>query len=105
MIEDGSAQMQKTTPLGVSKDLAEVTRKIHTLWHGELLRDMKEPGWGRRFDAESDRLFGEAATILEKNGNVDGMYKFAIAYGRLSNGLPYLAYHTIDAIILADGIL
>uniref|UniRef100_A0A093XIK3 Uncharacterized protein n=1 Tax=Talaromyces marneffei PM1 TaxID=1077442 RepID=A0A093XIK3_TALMA len=71
MIEDGSAQMQKTTPLGVSKDLAEVTRKIHTLWHGELLRDMKEPGWGRRFDAESDRLFGEAATILEKNGNVD----------------------------------
>ncbi|RAO72591.1 uncharacterized protein BHQ10_008603 [Talaromyces amestolkiae] len=105
MIEDGSAQMQKNSPLGVSEDLATITRKIHSLWHGELLSDRKEPGWGRRFDAESDRLFGEAATLLEKNGNVDDMYKFAIAYGRLSNGLPYIAYHTIDAIIMANGIL
>lgn len=105
MIEDGSAQMQKNSPLGVSENLATITRKIHSLWHGELLSDRKEPGWGRRFDAESDRLFGEAATLLEKNGNVDDMYKFAIAYGRLSNGLPYIAYHTIDAIIMANGIL
>lgn len=104
MIEDGSAQMQKNSPLGVSEDVAEIIRKIHFLWHGELLSDKKEPGWGRRFDAESDRLFGKAATILE-NGKVDDRYKFAIAYGRLSNGLPYIAYHTIDAIILADGIL
>jgi hypothetical protein len=105
MIEDGSVQMQQNTPLGVSEDLAEVTRKLHSLWHAELLSDKKEPGWGRRFDADSDRLFGEAATILEQNRKVDDMYKFAIAYGRLSNGLPYVAYHTIDAIILADGIL
>lgn len=105
MIEDGSPQMQKNTPLGVSEDLAEVIRKIHSLWHGELLSGRKEPGWGRRFDAESDRLFGEAATLLEKNGKVDDMYKFAIGYGRLSNGLPYIAYHTINAIIMANGIL
>lgn len=105
MIEDGSAQMQKNSPLGVSEDLAEMIRKIHSLWHSELLSDKKEPGWGRHFDAESDKLFGEAAEILGENGKVDDMYKFAIAYGRLSNGLPYIAYHTIDAIILADGIL
>lgn len=98
MSEDGSAHMQKKTPLGVSEDLAEVTWKIHSLWHGELLSGNKEPGWGRRFDAESDRLFGEAATILG-NGKVDDRCKFAIAYGRLSNGLPYIAYHTSDAII------
>ncbi|EED16201.1 hypothetical protein TSTA_013070 [Talaromyces stipitatus ATCC 10500] len=102
MIEDGAAYFEKKSPLGVSEDLAEVTRKIHSLWHAELLSNRKEPGWGHRFDAESNRLFGEAAVLLEKNGKADDVYKSAIAYGRLSNGLPYVPYHTIDAIILAN---
>ena len=31
-------------------------------------------------------------------------YKFAIAYGRLCTALPYIAYHTVAAIIMTRGI-
>ncbi|KAH8692036.1 hypothetical protein BGW36DRAFT_363050 [Talaromyces proteolyticus] len=105
MIEDGSEQLNKKQPLGVSDDLVQVTRDIYSLWHTKLLADNKDPGWGHRFDVESDRLFGEAGSILAQKRNADNMYKFAIAYGRLSMALPYIAYHTIDAIIMAFGIL
>jgi hypothetical protein len=105
MIEDGSGQLENKQPLGVSDDLAEVVRDIHRLWHVELLSGNKEPGWGRRFDAESDKLFGEAGKILERNGKADDIYKFAIAFGRLSMGLPYIAHHTVDAIILSFGVI
>jgi hypothetical protein len=105
MVEEGSAQLEKKNPLGVSEGLAQVTRDIYNLWHVKLLAD-KDPGWGRRFDVESDRLFGEAGELLSQDGNgVDNMYKFAIAYGRLSMALPYIAYHTVDAIILAFGVI
>jgi hypothetical protein len=105
MLKSGSEQLHKKQPLGVSEDLAEVTRKIHSLWHDQLLDDNKPPGWGHRFDTESDKLFGETGELLGKNRNSDDMYKFAIAYGRLSMALPYIAYHTVDAIIMAFGIL
>ncbi|OKL56404.1 hypothetical protein UA08_08052 [Talaromyces atroroseus] len=105
MIEDGSVQLKAKQPFGVSEDLAQLVRDIHRLWHVELLSDSREPGWGRRFDAESDRLFGEAGTILESNGNTDDIYKFAIAFGRLSMGLPYIAHHTVDAIIMSFGAI
>jgi hypothetical protein len=105
MLKPGSKQLHEKQPLGVSEDLAEVTRKIHSLWHDQLLDDSKLPGWGHRFDAESDKLFGDAGELLDVNGNSDDMYKFAIAYGRLSMALPYIAYHTVDAIIMAFGIV
>jgi hypothetical protein len=102
---ESEEQLKKKQPLGVSEDLAQVVRDIHHLWHARLLAENKEPGWGRRFDEESDKLFGEAGEILSKNGNSDDMYKFAIAYGRLSMALPYIAYHTIAAIIMSFGVL
>lgn len=106
MVEDGSAQMAKKHPMGVSDDLAPVVREIHSLWHQQLLDDTKEPGWGRRFDERSDALFGEAGDILGSHGGIsEDMYKFAIAYGRLSMSLPYVAYHTVDAIIMAFGAI
>jgi hypothetical protein len=108
MIE-GPDQLMAKNPLGVNEDFAQVIRDIHKLWHVDLLAGDKEHGWGSRFDAESDRLFGEAGKILlqnkDKGDNVDNMYKFAIAYGRLSMALPYIAYHTIDAIIMAFGVV
>ncbi|KAI1384395.1 uncharacterized protein F4822DRAFT_432941 [Hypoxylon trugodes] len=106
MIEDGSAQLAKKQPLGVSEDLAPTIRDLHSLWHQELLRDNKGSGWGREFDQRSDRLLGEAGDVLASRGGIsEDMYKFSIAYGRLSMGLPYVAYHTVDAIIMAFGAL
>ena len=106
MIEDGSAQVAKNQPLGVSEDLAPTVRNLHSLWHQQLLKDDKNPGWGREFDHRSDELFGEAGEILASGSGIsEDLYKFGIAYGRLSMGLPYVAYHTIDAIIMAFGAL
>lgn len=106
MIEDGAAQLAKKEPLGVSEDLASIVRDLHSLWHQQLRNDSKKPGWGRELDAKSDALFGEAGEILGTRGGVsEDMYRFVIAYGRLSMGLPYIAYHTVDAIIMAFGAL
>lgn len=106
MVEDGSAQLAKKQPLGVTDDLAPVVRNLHNLWHQQLLDDTKQPGWGREFDQRSDALFSEAGHILaQRDGISEDMYKFSIAYGRLSMSLPYIAYHTVDAIILAFGAI
>ncbi|KAG6357312.1 hypothetical protein INS49_015190 [Diaporthe citri] len=106
MVEDGSAQLAKKQPLGVTDDLAPVVRNLHSLWHQQLLDDTKQPGWGREFDMRSDALFSEAGHILAQKGGIsEDMYKFSIAYGRLSMSLPYIAYHTVDAIILAFGAI
>ncbi|KAI1360872.1 hypothetical protein F5Y08DRAFT_348340 [Xylaria arbuscula] len=105
MIEDGSAQMAKSQPLGVSEELAPIIRSLHSLWHAKLLDSTKKPGWGREFDRMSDTLMGEAGEILgRQGGDLEDAYKFAIAYGRLSMCLPYIAYHTIDAIIMTFGV-
>ncbi|KAF1966838.1 hypothetical protein BU23DRAFT_517281 [Bimuria novae-zelandiae CBS 107.79] len=106
MVEDGSAQLSKEKPLGVSKDVAHVVRQIHDLWHTQLCKADKAPGWGRDFDYRSDMLLGEAGRILNERGEVtEDTYRFAIAYGRLSMSLPYVAYHTVDAIIMAYGAI
>ncbi|KAJ5578355.1 uncharacterized protein N7459_007319 [Penicillium hispanicum] len=90
MIEDGSQQLLKKQPLGVSEDLAQVVRDIHSLWHDKLRAPNKNPGWGQEFDDQSDSLFGQAGEILSAKGGIsDDMYKFAIAYGRLSMALPF----------------
>ncbi|KAI1754461.1 hypothetical protein F4782DRAFT_544764 [Xylaria castorea] len=106
MIEDGCEQLAHERPLGVSPDLAPIIRDLHSLWHGELLADNKTPGWGREFDRRPDALLGAAGDVLA-NGTrrSEDMYHFIIAYGRLSMGLPYIAYHTIDAIIMTFGIV
>ncbi|KAE9379798.1 hypothetical protein N431DRAFT_398304 [Stipitochalara longipes BDJ] len=104
MIENGEAQMQEEKPLGVDESQAQVIRGLHSLWHDQLLAKDKQPGWGREFDAQSDILLGKAGHILGNKGGIsDELYKFAIAYGRLSMSLPYIAYHTMDAIIMAFG--
>lgn len=58
-------------------------------------------------DAKSDMILGQVGDILlqSRESSTDDMYKFAVAYGRLSMSLPYIAYHTIDAIIMAFGVL
>ena len=96
--------LKKKKPLGVSDNLSQVVGDLHRLWHIELRAPNKKPGWGRRFDVQSDKSFGDAGRILLESPNTDHMYKFAIAYGRLSTALPYIAYHTVDAIIMAFGI-
>ncbi len=101
---EGTEQLKKKRPLGVSDDLSQVVRDLHHLWHTELLAAHKEPGWGRGFDIRSDMLFGEAGKILLESGNPEDRYKFGIAYGRLSMALPYIAYHTIGALIIAFGV-
>lgn len=105
MIEDGAAQLAKKQPLGVSDELAAIVQSIHSLWHESFLRSSKGAGgWGREHDAKSDLLFSEAGDILENRGGIsEHTYRFAIAYGRLCMGLPYIAYHTVDAIIMAFG--
>ncbi|KAG6035774.1 hypothetical protein E4U41_005944 [Claviceps citrina] len=104
MIEAGESQMRVKQPLGVSEQLAQVTRDIFSLWHTELLDPDKKPGWGREFDDRSDLLLRRAGELLGRAGDItDEVYKFAIAYGRLSMGLPYVAYHAVDAIIMAYG--
>jgi hypothetical protein len=106
MIEDGSAQLSKPRPLGVSADVAHVVRELHDLWHTKFLRTNKSPGWGKEFDHRSDMLLGEAGEILKgRGGVVDDTYRFVIAYGRLSMSLPYVAYHTVDAVIMAFGAI
>jgi hypothetical protein len=105
MIDNGMAQMQEKEPLGVDEKVAQVIRDLHSLWHDQLLVENKEPGWGRKFDNMSDALLGEAGRILGEKGEISReVYRFAIAYGRLSMGLPYIAYHTVDAIIMTFGI-
>ncbi len=104
MIENGDRQLRAARPLGVAEELAEVVREIHSLWHEQLLAPGKKPGWGREFDERSDAILGRVGEILGAGGTIsDDVYKFAIAYGRLSMSLPYVAYHTIDAIILSQG--
>lgn len=106
MIEDGAAQLARKQPLGVSDDLAVIVQALHRLWHKELQHDTKRPGWGCDYDAKSDMLFSEAGEIMRNRGGIsEDTYKFAIAYGRLCMGLPYIAYHTVDAIILAFGAM
>jgi hypothetical protein len=106
MVEDGTDQLSKPKPLGVSEDLAPVIRELHSLWHQQLLDVNKKPGWGRDFDYKSDMLLGEAGDILTQRGGIgENAYRFTIAYGRLSMGLPYVAYHTINAIIMAFGAI
>lgn len=106
MVEDGTVQLSKKQPLGVTDDLASIVRDLHSLWHRQLLDDTKGPGWGRDFDYRSDTLLEDAGKILASKGGIsEEMYKFAIAYGRLSMSLPFIAYHTIDAIIMAFGAL
>ena len=90
-------------PLGVSKKMSHLIREIHHLWHIELRTPNKKLGWGRRFDLKSDKLFGDAGRMLLESTNGDE-YKFAIAYGRLCTALPYIAYHTVAAIIMTRGI-
>ncbi|KAG6232886.1 hypothetical protein E4U23_008463 [Claviceps purpurea] len=107
MVEAGEGQMSADRPLGVCSQLADITRKIYRLWHTELLDPHKRPGWGRAFDDKSDFLFQQAGELLDSmsSGITDEVYEFAIAYRRLSTGLPYIAYHTVDAIILANGVV
>ena len=98
--------MQGRSPLGVHEDLAEILRELHDLWHDRLLSHGKKPGWGVEFDERSDELFGKAGRILSMHeSDWTGIYRFGIAYGRLSMTLPYIAYHTVDAIIMAFGVL
>jgi hypothetical protein len=109
MVENGSSQLQiaSAKPLGVPTSLATITREIHRLWHDRLLDPSKAPGWGRRFDQESDMLFGQAGDILVAQGGGvnDDAYRFCIAYGRMSMGLPYVAYHAVNAIIMTFGAI
>ncbi|KAG8411899.1 hypothetical protein J3458_015194 [Metarhizium acridum] len=104
MIEKSQEPSKLNKALGVQNELADLVREIHDLWHRQLLDPGKKPGWGRRFDEKSDALFKQAGELLGgKGGITNDVYKFAIAYGRLSMALPYIAYHTIDAIILSYG--
>ncbi|KAG6010706.1 hypothetical protein E4U43_008546 [Claviceps pusilla] len=106
MVEAGERQMRVKQPLGVCSQLADITREIYSLWHTQLLDPNKKPGWGREFDNKSDLLLKQAGDLLGSMGTgiTDDMYKFAIAFGRLSMGLPYIAYHAIGAIIMAYGV-
>ncbi|TWU73920.1 hypothetical protein ED733_003995 [Metarhizium rileyi] len=104
MIEKSQEPSKLSRSLGVNGQVGHVVRQIHNLWHVELLDPNKEPGWGRRFDETSDALFKQAGELLDVKGCItDDVYKFAIAFGRLSMALPFIAYHTVDAIIIAHG--
>jgi hypothetical protein len=106
MIENGQTTAKLNKSLGVQNEVADVAREIHDLWHTQLQSADKEPGWGRRFDERSDALFKQVGELLgDKECITHEVYRFAIAYGRLSMALPYIAYHTIDAIIIAEGIV
>lgn len=102
--EGGDRQLAKKNPLGVTEEVSEVVRKMHSLYHEKLTAEGKKPGWGREFDRLSDELFGEAGELLaEKKSGSDDLFKFCVAYGRLATSLPYVAYHTVAAIILVHG--
>jgi hypothetical protein len=106
MIESSQTASELNKSLGVKGELGDLVRELHSLWHEQLLNTNKKPGWGRYFDEKSDALLKQAGEILgSKDGITEEVYKFAIAYGRLSMALPYIAYHTIDAIIIANGIV
>ncbi|KAE9993217.1 hypothetical protein EG327_006018 [Venturia inaequalis] len=92
-------------PLGVSDSTSRLIRDLYHLWHIELRDADKEPGWGRRFDVQSDKIFGDVGRVLSQNDDTNDMYKFANAYGRLSMTLPYIAYHTVAAVIMAYGYI
>ncbi|KAK8912400.1 hypothetical protein VCV18_012588 [Metarhizium anisopliae] len=82
---------------------------------GELLPEHnKTSGWGGEFDEKSDYLFRQVGELLYTSSRADTstgwripkeVYRFAIAYGRLSMSLPYIAYHTIVAIIPTYGVV
>ncbi|OAQ69642.1 hypothetical protein VFPPC_15462 [Pochonia chlamydosporia 170] len=105
MIENRQESPKLNKSLGVKGELGDLVRQLHHLWHIELRDPNKKPGWGRRFDEKSDALFKKVGEYLGvKGGITDEVYQFAIAYGRLSMALPYIAYHTIDAIIIVHGV-
>jgi len=105
MIKESESQPQEKKALGIQGRLGDIIREINSLWHGELLQRDKKPGWGLEFDEKSDALLGQAGEILSSEEFSDEqLYRFAIAYGRLSMGVPYIAYHTVDAIILTFGV-
>lgn len=93
------------SPLGVSYNISHLIRDLQCLWNIELREPNKKPGWGRRFDLQSDKLFGDVGRVLSENDNPNDMYKFAIAYGRLSMTLPYIAYHTVSMLFLLADML
>lgn len=93
-------------PLGVAGEkMSSLIRELHQLWHIDLRAPNNERGWGRRFDSRSDKLFGDAGRILSGSTNAGDKYKYAIAYGRLCTTLPYIAYHTVAAIIMTHGVI
>ncbi|KAI0527852.1 hypothetical protein F5B22DRAFT_7045 [Xylaria bambusicola] len=107
MIED-----EKTIliPDDIDQELADILRKLHTLWHDDLRATTKKAGWGRELDEKSDQLLGEAGKILgklrEKGAAVQRDAEgFADVYMKLSTSFPYVVYHTIAAIILAYGVV
>ncbi|PHH76828.1 hypothetical protein CDD82_3790 [Ophiocordyceps australis] len=105
MVEDGTLCLDNT-PLGSRQDLASVISNLHHTWHDRLLAEDKQPGWGHELDIESDRLFARAGEILAAKEHVsDEAYRFFVAYGMLGMSLPYVAYHTIGAIIMVFGVV
>ena len=101
--------VERTEPLGeralgVSGDLGQAARELHSLWYIELRATEKELGWGHRSYIRSDMLLVRAGRILLETKDREDMHNFARAYGRLSMGLPYIAYHTINAIIMLYGV-
>lgn len=65
-----------------------------------VARAEQETWLGRRFGLQSDKIFGDVGRVLSENDNPNVMHKFAIAYGRLSMALPYVAYHTVSILSL-----
>jgi hypothetical protein len=52
-------------------------------------------------------LFGQAGDILVAQGGGvnDDAYRSCIVYGRMSMGLPYVAYHAVNAVIMTFGAI
>lgn len=105
MIEQRDKLPQKKQALGVKGELGEIIHEMNYLWHVQLLSTKKKAGWGLELDKRSDALLERAGCILSSKDDADEMYRFSIAYGRLSMALPYIAYHTICAIILTYGVI
>lgn len=110
--QDGDRERTKKL-LGVRDKLGDLVCDLDNLWNTELLSACKKEGWGCEFDRKSDDLFRRVGELLNSDGCIEAegrmfipkeVYLFAIAYGRLSMTLPYIAYHTIGAIILTHGI-
>ncbi|KAL1870893.1 hypothetical protein Daus18300_004982 [Diaporthe australafricana] len=90
MIEDGTAQLAKSQPLGVSEDLASVIRGTHSLWAAS---------------STTNRTCCSARQVRSSAAGVAFPTICAIAYGRPSMGLPYVAYRAVDTIVMAIGAL